>query len=138
MTADVTADHATLLELMRDGKKIEAIKLYRERHGVGLKEAKDAVEALAAGREPATQADPEADDDVLELMRGGKKIEAIKKSGIPDKKIDAYLKESKQKINQLKEKEIAKQKAADKAKKKKELEKAKQFEKQNKKSGAND
>jgi ribosomal protein L7/L12 len=28
------------------GRKIEAIKLYREQHGVGLREAKDAVEAL--------------------------------------------------------------------------------------------
>ncbi len=29
------------------GKKIEAIKKYREMHGVGLKDAKEAVEALA-------------------------------------------------------------------------------------------
>jgi ribosomal protein L7/L12 len=28
------------------GRKIEAIKLYREEHGVGLKEAKEAVEAI--------------------------------------------------------------------------------------------
>jgi large subunit ribosomal protein L7/L12 len=33
-------------ELRRDGKLINAIKLYREQTGVGLKEAKDAVEAL--------------------------------------------------------------------------------------------
>jgi len=33
-------------KLAKKGKTIEAIKLYRERHGVGLKEAKDAVEAL--------------------------------------------------------------------------------------------
>lgn len=31
------------------GNKIEAIRLYRERTGVGLKEAKDAVEALEKG-----------------------------------------------------------------------------------------
>jgi hypothetical protein len=37
-----------VLELVRGGKKIQAIKVYRERHGVGLKDAKDAVEALAA------------------------------------------------------------------------------------------
>lgn len=30
--------------LLREGRKIEAIKLYREIKGVGLKEAKDAVE----------------------------------------------------------------------------------------------
>lgn len=32
------------------GRKIQAIKLYREEHGVGLKEAKDAVEALQRGQ----------------------------------------------------------------------------------------
>jgi ribosomal protein L7/L12 len=32
--------------LRRDGKTLHAIKLYRERTGVGLKEAKDAVEAM--------------------------------------------------------------------------------------------
>lgn len=36
-----------LLQLLREGQKIAAIKLYREETGVGLKEAKDAVEALA-------------------------------------------------------------------------------------------
>src|SRR5262245_61966361 len=33
-----------------DGQKIEAIKLYREETGLGLKDAKDAVEAWLAGR----------------------------------------------------------------------------------------
>lgn len=33
---------------LRDGNKIEAIKLYRELTGVGLKDAKDAVEAMEA------------------------------------------------------------------------------------------
>jgi ribosomal protein L7/L12 len=33
-------------ELVRAGKKIEAIKMYREETGAGLKEAKDAVEAF--------------------------------------------------------------------------------------------
>lgn len=34
---------------LRAGRKIEAIKLYRQRSGVGLKEAKDSVEAIDAG-----------------------------------------------------------------------------------------
>jgi Ribosomal protein L7/L12 C-terminal domain len=33
-------------DLVRSGQKIEAIKLYREQTGVGLKEAKDYVERL--------------------------------------------------------------------------------------------
>jgi hypothetical protein len=35
-----------ILDLIRQGQKIQAIKLYRERTNCGLKEAKDAVEAL--------------------------------------------------------------------------------------------
>ncbi len=38
---------AEVLELLRGDKKIEAIKVYREKTGIDLKEAKDAVEALA-------------------------------------------------------------------------------------------
>jgi hypothetical protein len=37
-----------VLDALRQGNKIEAIKLYRKQTGLGLKEAKDAVEALAA------------------------------------------------------------------------------------------
>jgi ribosomal protein L7/L12 len=37
-----------ILGLMKGEKKIEAIKLLREKTGLGLKEAKDAVEALGA------------------------------------------------------------------------------------------
>ena len=37
---------ATLSECIFQGRKIEAIKLYREMTGLGLKEAKDAVEEL--------------------------------------------------------------------------------------------
>lgn len=36
--------------LVREGRKIEAIKLFRQLTGVGLKEAKDAVESMADGR----------------------------------------------------------------------------------------
>jgi sugar lactone lactonase YvrE len=39
-----------VVELVRAGNKIEAIKLYREITGMGLKESKDAVEAIEAGR----------------------------------------------------------------------------------------
>jgi len=39
-----------VVELVRAGNKLEAIKLYREITGKDLKESKDAVEAIAAGR----------------------------------------------------------------------------------------
>jgi len=53
MTEDAQPEVATgsleeqVLALCRAGKKIDAIKLYREQTGAGLKEAKDAVEDLA-------------------------------------------------------------------------------------------
>ncbi len=47
---DITPEslEGQVLVLMQGQKKIEAIKLYRQQTGVGLKEAKDVVESLAA------------------------------------------------------------------------------------------
>ncbi|MEW4454275.1 ribosomal protein L7/L12 [Bremerella sp. JC817] len=47
---------------LREGKKIEAIKLLREESGIGLKEAKDQVEAI--------QAKMAADGEVLPTSSG--------------------------------------------------------------------
>lgn len=41
-------DDADIRALVREGAKINAIKVYRQRHGVGLKEAKGAVDAIWA------------------------------------------------------------------------------------------
>ena len=40
---------AEIQQLIHDGKKIEAIKVFREVFGTGLKESKDAVEAIERG-----------------------------------------------------------------------------------------
>ncbi|HEX2187301.1 MAG TPA: hypothetical protein VHG51_00315, partial [Longimicrobiaceae bacterium] len=45
---------AEVVRLLRAGRKVDAVKLYRERFGVGLKEAKEAVERIAAGQPPGT------------------------------------------------------------------------------------
>jgi ribosomal protein L7/L12 len=39
---------AEITELLRRGNKIEAIKIYRERHNVGLAEAKAAIDRIEA------------------------------------------------------------------------------------------
>ncbi len=44
--APASAGDAQILNLLRKGKKIPAIKLYREQTDCGLKDAKDYVEAL--------------------------------------------------------------------------------------------
>ncbi len=59
--------------LLAKGKKIDALKIYREEYGIGLNEAKDAVERIEATmpRDPATAVpyesaigrDPFAEDD---------------------------------------------------------------------------
>jgi ribosomal protein L7/L12 len=65
--------------LIRAGQKLEAIKRYRETTGVGLKEAKDAVEAMERGETPpvANASPPSA--TVEELVQSGRMIEAIKR-----------------------------------------------------------
>lgn len=72
-----------ILLLIRQQKLIEAIKVYRELHDVGLKEAKDAVEALAAGGKPAgaappSDANPVEDADVVSMIRQGNIEDAIR------------------------------------------------------------
>lgn len=81
--APVPAD-ASPEQLLRAGKKIEAIKRYRELTGVGLKEAKDAVEALEAGRAPAALPSKSqllrqvSDSEIEAQIRSGHLIDAIK------------------------------------------------------------
>ena len=74
---------AEVHSLALQGKKIEAIKRYRELTGVGLKEAKDYVDALDAGAQPpaVTPVAPSVGDlaEVYALAHQGKKIEAIKR-----------------------------------------------------------
>jgi len=50
--SDLEAD---ILRLLKQGEKISAIKLYREQTGCGLKDAKDAVEALGEKHGIASQ-----------------------------------------------------------------------------------
>lgn len=46
--AEGGASSAEIEAALKGGRKIEAIKLYRETFGVGLKQAKEAVEAMEA------------------------------------------------------------------------------------------
>ena len=73
-----------VVALVAAGKKIEAVKFYREATGLGLKESLDAVEALIAGGTVADAgplaplAPPGTDAEVVALLAQKKKIEAIK------------------------------------------------------------
>lgn len=67
-------------QLMADGQKIEAIRVLREATGIGLAEAKQLVEAAERGNrsDPRNLPDDEFERDLLELVKSGQKIEAIK------------------------------------------------------------
>lgn len=81
-----TPTHTTLptpvLDALGRGETIEAIKLLRTATGVGLKEAKDVIDAHAAGR-PMPSFDPTMpagalSANVIEALRRGNKIEAVR------------------------------------------------------------
>jgi ribosomal protein L7/L12 len=85
------ADASSLQQLLADirghiaaGRKIEAIKLYRDATGAGLAEAKEAVELIEAGKPPKADSNASLGDDlallaVSDLVAEGRKIEAIKR-----------------------------------------------------------
>ena len=72
--------------LLFQGNKIAAIKIYREGTGVGLKEAKDAVEAIERGEpvyspEPIQfdiQNDAMLEEQIKQLLARRQKIQAVK------------------------------------------------------------
>jgi ribosomal protein L7/L12 len=93
------ADLEQLHSLLAEGKKIEAIKVYRERTGAGLAEAKDAVEALEAGQRLPSQAiDRGFENELVALLEQGQKIEAIR---MYREKTGAGLKEAKDAVEAL-------------------------------------
>jgi ribosomal protein L7/L12 len=49
ITPQEPRETGAIREALLSGNKIKAIKLYRELYGVGLKEAKDAVDAMEGG-----------------------------------------------------------------------------------------
>lgn len=79
---------ADILAVAREGNKIEAIKLYRERYDCGLAEAKEAVEAMLVGLTPqppglvvpppAAVSSTALDLQIVGLLRDDQKIQAIK------------------------------------------------------------
>lgn len=99
-------------DLLRKGSKIEAVKRVRERTGWGLKDSKDPVDAVEAGRQPGGAwadggggglrsetgpSEPSGDvpRDVWDLLVAGRKIEAIKRVRERD---GCSLKEAKDKV----------------------------------------
>jgi ribosomal protein L7/L12 len=81
-----TEQERQIRELLAREQKIAAVKLYRELTGVGLKEAKDSVEAIQRGEPvyspPSTQPtwgnDLVLEDQIKQLLAKRQKIQAVK------------------------------------------------------------
>jgi hypothetical protein len=67
-------------EYIRSGNKIQAIKVYREIFGVGLKEAKDAVEAMATGQ-PVVMAEPQRQVQISSVQLNSSAVAAAPAQG---------------------------------------------------------
>jgi ribosomal protein L7/L12 len=84
---------------MDGGQKIEAIKLFRERTGAGLKDSKDAVEAIGTCQgPPSRQGVRDFQDEVFSLLERGQKIGAIK---LYRERTGAGLKEAKDAVESI-------------------------------------
>lgn len=74
------AQRAELLDLVRQNKKIEAIKRHREILGTGLAEAKAAVEGLVTGDEaPPMPLTPAQEQELVALLQRREKVAAIRR-----------------------------------------------------------
>ena len=78
MSGNDSSFEVDLRLLLANGKKIEAIKLYRERTGAGLAEAKEAVEAFEQGESlPKTEApSSDVDREVVSLLETARRTSA--------------------------------------------------------------
>lgn len=108
-TVDQGDTLARVAQLVSQGKKLEAMKVYREVSGVSLAEAKAAVEAIAdaaaggissaASQEAAAgPIDDAFEAELVALLRGGQWITAIKLYG---ERTGSQLRESKAFIDAL-------------------------------------
>jgi ribosomal protein L7/L12 len=87
--------------LLASGDKIAAIKRFREETGVGLAEAKAAVEALERGHsmvEPVQTSDSHLTNQIVILLRRGEKIEAIR---LYRQRFGSGLKEAKTEVERI-------------------------------------
>jgi ribosomal protein L7/L12 len=80
-TSGLTPEFADeLQQLLREGQSLTAIKRFREVTGLGLRESKEAIEALMAGRGlPAAAGDASVDEaKIVALLRENQFLQAIK------------------------------------------------------------
>lgn len=84
------------LAAIRQGNLIEAIKRYRQQTNVGLKEAKEAVDALAVMHRTDGRVNAKLAAQVIAMVKAGKKEDAItqlmSQTGFDDAEARAFIK----------------------------------------------
>jgi len=97
----------TVLQALRDGQTIEAIKRLRQSSGLGLKEAKDMIDAYQQGKPMHAMAQASAallPASVQAALSSGNKIEAIK---LLREQTGLGLKEAKDAVEAMSDSEFA-------------------------------
>lgn len=92
---------AEIKGLLESGNKILAIKRYREETGVGLAEAKAALESLEAGgvfTKPVQTDAPNVSSEIVTLLSHGEKIKAIQ---LYRQQFRVGLKEAKESVDDI-------------------------------------
>ncbi len=74
----VALDGPDVTALLQAGRKLDAIRVYREQTGASLKDATDMIKALERKLDIADQSELEHGQDVETLLRAGRKIDAIR------------------------------------------------------------
>ena len=64
--------------LLQAGRKLDAIRLYREQTGASLKDATDMIKDLERKLDLADQSEIEHSQDAATLLRAGRKLDAIR------------------------------------------------------------
>lgn len=101
MSAELTDEQAEQIgQLLQAGRKLEAVKLYREWTGSSLLDAKQRVERLPIDRQgPSAPPQPDLGDDpmdqILDAIRHGHKLQAVKlyrqRSGVSLKEAKEFV-----------------------------------------------
>lgn len=92
---------AEIRQLLARGQKLEAVKRFREAADVSLMKAKRRVEEIERGRVPQYADEPlddPLDDELLRLLRQGRKLQAVK---LYRRRSGATLMQSKQAVEEL-------------------------------------
>ena len=82
--ADRSLSEAVSLEgpdvttLLQAGRKLDAIRIYREQTGASLKDATDMIKDLERKLDLADQSEIEHSQDAATLLRAGRKLDAIR------------------------------------------------------------